>query len=98
MKIEKFKPTEDRLLVRLVKEDATTKGGIIIPDSFEQDTLQGFVVERGPGLREENYEYGVHKDDKILFEKHNMRKIEFEEAPEPLEYVLIKETDVIAII
>lgn len=40
----KFRPLHDRVLVRRLDEDDTTKGGIIIPDTVKEKPVQGEVV------------------------------------------------------
>ena len=37
----KFTPLHDRILVRRVEEEGTTRGGIIIPDSRQRQTTRG---------------------------------------------------------
>ena len=39
-----FKPLHDRVLVRRVKSDEKTKGGLIIPDSAKEKPAEGIVV------------------------------------------------------
>ena len=66
----KIKPLGDRILVRRIKEEERTKGGIIIPDTAKEKPQEGKVVSVGKG------KYGddgklipieVKAGDKILF-------------------------------
>src|ERR1700752_3167998 len=45
----KFAPLHDRILVRRVEEAATTRGGIIIPDSAKDKPQEGEVISTGKG-------------------------------------------------
>src|SRR4030088_2618739 len=45
----KFAPLHDRILVRRVEEDSTTRGGIIIPDSAKDKPQEGEVISTGKG-------------------------------------------------
>ena len=46
-----FRPLHDRVLVKRVKEEEKTKGGIIIPDTAKEKPMQGEVLAVGPGAR-----------------------------------------------
>ena len=45
----KFTPLHDRILVRRMEEAATTRGGIIIPDSAKDKPQEGEVISAGKG-------------------------------------------------
>ena len=45
----KFKPLQDRVLVRRIEEEEKTKGGIIIPDTAKEKPQEGKVVAVGKG-------------------------------------------------
>jgi len=45
----KFTPLHDRILVRRVEEEGTTRGGIIIPDSAKDKPQEGEVISAGKG-------------------------------------------------
>jgi len=45
----KIRPLHDRVLVRRVEEEETTKGGIIIPDTAKEKPIEGIVVAVGSG-------------------------------------------------
>jgi len=97
LKLKKFKPTENRLLVKIAKEEEVTKGGIIIPDSAKEKPSHGTVIVTGPGLVNENGTVNkmyVKVNDNVLFSKYAGTELEIED----MHYVLIKETDVLAII
>ena len=70
----KIKPLGDRILVKRIKEEERTKGGIIIPDTAKEKPQEGKVVAVGKG------KYGddgklipieVKAGDKILFGKYS---------------------------
>ena len=50
----KLRPLQDRILVRRVKEEEKTKGGIIIPDTAKEKPQQGKVIAVGNGKIMEN--------------------------------------------
>ncbi len=49
----KFRPLGDRVVVRRVKEDQKTAGGIIIPDTAQEKPQEGEVISVGPGALDE---------------------------------------------
>ena len=40
----KIRPLQDRILVKRLEEEKTTKGGIIIPDTAKEKPSEGLVV------------------------------------------------------
>ena len=47
----KLRPLQDRLVVRRLEGETTSKGGIIIPDSAKERPLEGEVIAVGAGKR-----------------------------------------------
>ena len=45
----KIRPLQDRVIVKRVKEEEKTKGGIIIPDTAKEKPQEGKVVAVGKG-------------------------------------------------
>ena len=50
----KFRPLGDRVVVRRVKEDQKTPGGIIIPDTVQEKPQEGEIIAVGPGALDDN--------------------------------------------
>lgn len=46
---ERISPLGDKVLIKRSELEATTPGGIIIPDSAKEKTQQGKVIAAGPG-------------------------------------------------
>ena len=44
-----IRPLHDRVVVRRVEEDATSAGGIVLPDTASEKPSQGDVLAVGPG-------------------------------------------------
>ena len=47
----KFRPLQDRILVKRVDSEVKTAGGIIIPNSAQEKPQEGLVVAMGNGKR-----------------------------------------------
>jgi chaperonin GroES len=93
----KVRPLHDRVIVKRVEEEATTKGGIIIPDTAKEKPAEGEVVAAGKGKTMENGKLlplQVKVGDRILFGKYAGTEIKIEGE----ERLIMREDDVIAII
>jgi len=92
-----IRPLQDRIIVRRVEEEATTKGGIIIPDSAKEKPLEGTVLAVGNGKVLEDgtvRAVDVKVGDRILFTKYAGSEVKL--AGE--EHLIIREEDVLGIV
>jgi len=93
----KIKPLGDRILVKRIKEEERTKGGIIIPDTAKEKPQEGKVVSVGKGKYGDNGKLipiEVKAGDKILFGKYSGS--EFKHEGEDL--LILREDDILGII
>ncbi len=93
----KIRPLHDRVIVKRIKEEEKTKGGIIIPDTAKEKPIEGKVVAVGAGKLLENGKtqpLEVKKGDKILFGKYAGTDINIEGE----EHLIMREEDIIAIV
>jgi chaperonin GroES len=93
----KIRPLQDRIIVRRVDEEETTKGGIIIPDSAKEKPQEGKVIAVGKGKANEDgklQKLDVKKGDKVLFSKYSGTEINIE----GVEHLIIREDDVLGVV
>ena len=93
----KVKPLHDRVIVKRIEEEETTKGGIIIPDTAKEKPIEGKVVAVGRGKLLENgkkLSLEVKKGDKVLFGKYAGTDIQIKGE----EHLIMREDDIIAIV
>ena len=93
----KVKPLQDRVIVKRIEEEETTKGGIIIPDTAKEKPIEGKVVAVGGGKLLDNgskQPLEVKTGDKVLFGKYAGTDIQIEGE----EHLIMREDDIIAII
>jgi chaperonin GroES len=94
----KIQPLHDRVIVKRIKEEETTKGGIIIPDTAKEKPMEGIVVAVGSGRTEGEdnkiIPLEVKEGDKVLFSKYAGTEIKIDGE----EHLIMKEEDLIAII
>ena len=92
-----IRPLSDRLIVKRIDEETTTKGGIIIPDTAKEKPLKGNVVAVGPGKRSDDGKViamCVKEGDNVLFGKSAGTEIKIDGA----DYLIMREDDILGII
>jgi len=93
----KIRPLGDRLLVKRVKEEEKTKGGIIIPDTAKEKPQEGKVVAVGKGKMTEAGKLvapEVKAGDMILFGKYSGSEVTVEGE----EHLIMREDDVMGVL
>ena len=93
----KFAPLHDRILVRRVEEAATTRGGIIIPDSAKDKPQEGEVISTGKGRTNDEgktFPLAVKEGDRILFGKYSGAEIKIDGE----DFLIMKEEEVLGIV
>jgi chaperonin GroES len=93
----KIRPLHDRVIVQRIKEEETTKGGIIIPDTAKEKPSEGKVIAVGNGKLLENGNLKpleVKKGDKVLFGKYAGSEIKIDGE----EHLIMREDDIIAVV
>ena len=92
-----FRPLHDRVLVKRVEEESTTKGGIIIPDTAKEKPQEGEVVSVGGGAIKEDGSVrvlDVKAGDRILFGKWSGTEVTIDGQ----ELLIMKESDILGIL
>ncbi len=93
----KLKPLGDRIVVKVLNQEETTKGGIVIPDTAKEKPQEGEVIAIGTGKVLENGQklpLEVKIGDKVLFSKYGGTEVKVEGE----EYLILSERDVLAIL
>ena len=93
----RFRPLGDRVVVRRVKEETKSAGGIIIPDTAQEKPQEGEVVSVGPGALDENGKRVVPEvkaGDHILFGKWSGTEVKLDGE----ELLIMKESDIMGIV
>ena len=92
-----FRPLHDRVLVKRVKEEEKSKGGIIIPDTAKEKPQEGKIVAVGSGVRGDDGKVtplDVKAGDRVLFGKWSGSEVTIEGE----ELIIMKESDILGII
>jgi chaperonin GroES len=93
----KIRPLADRLVVKRVKQEEKSKGGIIIPDSAKEKPIEGEVIAVGNGKVQKNGKVrplDVKAGDRVLFGKYSGNEIKLD----GVEHVILSEDEVLAVL
>ncbi|MBK6520765.1 MAG: co-chaperone GroES [Polyangiaceae bacterium] len=93
----KVRPLQDRVLVRRVKEEEKTKGGIIIPDSAKEKPIEGLVVAVGSGKTLDDgsvRKVDLKEGDRILFGKYSGTEVKIDGE----EHLILREDDILGVL
>lgn len=93
----KIRPLHDRIVVKRIEEQETSRNGIIIPDSAKEKPQEGEVIATGNGKRLEDgtvVALEVKAGDRILFGKYSGNEIKLD----GVEYIMMREDDVLGVL
>jgi len=93
----KVRPLHDRVIVKRVKEEEKTKGGIIIPDTAKEKPVEGKVTAVGAGKVLDDGKrvpLQIKAGDRVLFGKYAGTEIKIEGE----DHLIMREDDIIAIV
>ncbi|WP_100330112.1 co-chaperone GroES [Bacillus xiapuensis] len=92
-----LKPLGDRVVIELVESEEKTASGIVLPDSAKEKPQEGKVVAVGTGRVLDSGERvapEVAVGDRIIFSKYAGTEVKYQGN----EYLLLRESDILAII
>ena len=92
----KLRPLQDRLVVKRLESETTTKGGIIIPDTAKEKPVEGEVVAVGNGKVLKNGSVrtpAVKVGDRVMFGKYSGTEVKLDDV----EHIILREEDVLAV-
>ena len=93
----RFRPLGDRVVVRRVKEEQKSAGGIIIPETAQEKAQEGVIVAVGPGALNDSGERippEVKAGDFVLFGKWSGTEVKIDGD----ELLIMKESDISGIV
>ena len=91
-----IKPLEDRVVLKMVEVDQTTKSGIILSAGSQEKPQIAEVIAVGPGGEKEGKEIKMYikEGEKVIINKYSGTQIKYEGT----EYTIVKQEDVLAIV
>ncbi len=92
----KFKPLNDRVLIKRTEGETKTAGGLFIPDNAKEKPQEGEVIAVGEGRHLENGKIRpleVKKGDKIFFKKWSGTEVTIDGA----EHTILREEEILGV-
>ena len=92
----KLTPLADRVILKMVETEETTKGGIILTGSAKEKPTVAEVISVGPGGNVDGKEVTmtVKVGDRVITDKYAGTKVTLDEV----EYIIVKQSDILAIV
>ena len=84
-----LKPLGDRLVIKQVVAEETTKSGIVIPGQTKEKPQEATVVAIGSEVKED-----LKVGDTVVYSKYAGTSIKVDDE----EYIIVKEEDVLAVL
>ena len=92
-----IKPLGERVVIEVEEGDMKTASGIVLPDTAKEKPQKGKVVAVGTGKLLDNGQRAameVKEGDSVYFSKYSGSEVKFEDK----EYLVIRESDILAIL
>ena len=91
-----IKPLGDRVLIEILEEDLEKEGSLYIPDTAKEKPQEGKIIAVGSGRYEDGklVPLDVKVGDIVLYGKYSGTEIKHDGK----EYLIVKESDILAII
>lgn len=92
----KLVPLSDRVVLKQMEAEETTKSGIVLPGQNKEKPQQAEVVAVGPGGMIDGKEIEMHVSvgDKVIYSKYAGTDVELDDE----EYIIVKQNDILAVI
>lgn len=87
-----IKPLQDRVVIKMLEAEETTKGGIILSAASKEKPQIAEVVAVGPG--KEDVKMEVKVGDKVLTSKYAGTEVKIDEE----EYTILKMEDILGVV
>jgi chaperonin GroES len=92
-----IRPLGDRVVVKLLEAEQTTKGGIILPDTAKEKPQKGKILAVGTGRILDNgtrVPLDVREGDMVVFSKYGGTEIKIDGD----DYLIVNERDILGVI
>ena len=92
----KFRPLNDRVLIKRIEGETKTAGGLFIPDSAKEKPQEAVVIAVGEGKHLENgkvKKLDVKAGDRVYFRKYAGNEITLEGT----EHIILREDEILAV-
>ncbi len=92
----KLVPLGDKVVLKQLEAEETTKSGIVLPDQAQEKPQQAEVIAVGPGGVVDGKEVvmQVKTGDKVIYQKYAGTTVKLDGE----EYIVVKQNDIVAIV
>ena len=92
----KLKPLADRVIIKMVEAEETTKSGIILAGSAKEKPEMAVIVEVGPGGMVDGKEVKmvVEKGQKVITSKYAGTEVKLDGE----EFTIVRQSDILAVV
>jgi chaperonin GroES len=96
VKALKIKPLADRVVVKMLEAEETTKGGIILAGSAKEKPQVAEIVAVGPGgvVDGKDVKMEVKVGDKVMLSKYAGTEVKLD----GIEYTILRQSDILAVV
>ena len=93
----KLKPLGDKVVLKQMVEEETTKSGIILAGAAKEKPQQAEVIAVGPGGMVDGKEIKmeVKAGDKVIYSKYAGTEVKLDDDQE---FIIVKQSDILAVI
>ena len=91
-----LKPLGDRVVLKQLEAEETTKGGIILTSQSQEKPQEAEVIAVGPGAKVDGkvVPVEVKVGNKVVYSKYAGLEVKYDGT----EYIIVKESDILAIV
>ncbi|NLJ40397.1 MAG: co-chaperone GroES [Clostridiales bacterium] len=91
-----IKPLADRVVIRMLESEETTKSGIVLPGSAQEKPQMAEILAVGPGGTVDGKEVvmEVKVGDKVIYSKYAGTEVKVDNE----EYIIVRQSDILAIV
>ena len=91
-----MKPLADRVVIKNVEAEETTKGGILLTTSAKEKPQMAVVLAVGPGGNVDGKEVKmyVEKGQKVIYSKYAGTEVKLDGE----EYIIVRQSDILAVV
>ncbi|MBQ3584445.1 MAG: co-chaperone GroES [Lachnospiraceae bacterium] len=92
----KLVPLNDRVVLKQLVAEETTKSGIVLPGQAKEKPQQAEVVAVGPGgiVDGKEVKMEVKAGDKVIYSKYSGTEVEVEDV----NYIIVRQSDILAVV
>ena len=92
----KLVPLGDRVVLKQLVAEETTKSGIVLPGQSKEKPQQAEVIAVGPGgvVEGKEVKMEVKVGDQVIYSKYSGTEVKLEED----EYIIVRQSDILAIV